>query len=218
MSAGITKLEAARRQLETAIDLWFEDRDGLSVFTLAFATLKVLMNLYPHRSEDSFGAELDSIIGVAGWKSMSSSANFLKHADKDPDAVLAAFHPDMGLSVIGLSVILYSRLAGKATLKMMAFDSWVERIGADEIGIPEIDQNMERVAAEKRMREALKHAPRELRMRYALEYYQLFLSNYERLRQEAEEAHGNGQSFQDVLDKVYEREAGPLPVGRRSPI
>ena len=59
------------------------------------------------------------------------------------------------------------------------------------------------------MREALKQARRELRMRYALEYYRFFLSNYERLRRDVMDARDNGLSFQDVSDNVYMRGGRP---------
>src|SRR5260221_11225206 len=38
----ITKLEAARRQLATAIELWFLDGDPISIHTLAFAAHEVV--------------------------------------------------------------------------------------------------------------------------------------------------------------------------------
>jgi hypothetical protein len=41
-----------------------------------------------------------------------------KHADRDPDAVLTRFHPDIGMPVIGLATILYQRLVGTLSLKM----------------------------------------------------------------------------------------------------
>jgi hypothetical protein len=139
MQNSISKVVAAQCQLDTAIDLWFEDRDGLSIFTLAFASLKVLLNLYPHKNDDGFDATLDKLIGETGWKSMSSTANFLKHADRDPDAVLANCHPDMGMPVLGLATLLYRRLVGTLSLKMKALDSWIEMTGADELEMEEVD-------------------------------------------------------------------------------
>lgn len=62
----IDKAEAARRQLETAIDLYFDNADSLSVHTLGFASLKVLFDLYPHRNQDGFAAQLDGIIKKEG--------------------------------------------------------------------------------------------------------------------------------------------------------
>lgn len=88
-SPKISKYEAAKRQLETAIDLFFEDGDALSAHTLAFAAFKVLLNLYLHRGNDDFGKQVDKLIAEGvGWQRFSETANFLKHADRDPDAFL----------------------------------------------------------------------------------------------------------------------------------
>lgn len=201
---GISKVEAARRQLDTAIDLWFEDQDGLSVFTLAFASLKVLTNVYPHQQADGFAETLDKVIGETGWRSMSRTANFLKHADRDPDAVLARFHPDEGMPLIGLATILYGRVAGELSLKMKAFDSWIEMAAAEELGIPELDENAQRAASNKRMRDGLKSGSREAYVRAARGYYRFFLENFNRLNGEVEQAMSEGKSFQAVLDAKFE--------------
>jgi hypothetical protein len=50
---------------------------------------------------------------------------------------------------------------------MQAFDNWTEATGADELGIPEIDLNAERVEINRRVREALRKVPREVYMRWA---------------------------------------------------
>ena len=80
MATVITKLEGARRQIDTAIELWIEGRDALSAFALAFGSLKVLLNLYSYKETDGFDKKLDKAIGDLGWRSMSGYANFLKHA------------------------------------------------------------------------------------------------------------------------------------------
>jgi hypothetical protein len=90
----ITKIDGARRQIETAIELYFDNKDSLSVHTLAWAAFKVLFDLYPHHNSDGFDAQLDAILGKEGWQSMSGVANFLKHADSDPDAFLGASFDD----------------------------------------------------------------------------------------------------------------------------
>lgn len=202
MTQVISKLDAAKSQLDTAIDLWFSDRDGLSVLTLAFASFRVLMNIYPHQVVDGFDAAIDNLIQQnIGWRKFSATANFLKHADKDPDGVLQGFHPDLGMPVIGWATLLYKRLNnGSLSLRMMAFDSWLETTAADELGIEELDQNAERAARNTRMREAIRTWPREQRMRQARSYYEFFLENYDRLKGEVEQAAAAGQTIQDVLD------------------
>lgn len=204
MAQRISKLEAAQRQLDTAIDLWFEDRDGLSIFTLAFASLKVLLNLYPHEADDGFGAVIDKLIDEAiGWKDFSKHANFLKHADRDPDAVLNDFHPDAGMPVMGLATLLYRRLnKGSLSLKMMALDSWIELVAAEELGIREVDRNPARIESNRRVREALKAAPREKYMEEARTYYHYFLENHDRLQRQVADARGRGQAIQQILDEL----------------
>jgi len=204
---GVSKLEAAQRQLDTAIDLWFRDRDGLSVFTLAFAALKVLISVYPRLSADGFDSAVDELVGESGWKSMSGTANFLKHADRDPDALLTAFHPDMSMTVIGLAVLLYRRVAPELSLKMMAFDSWVESSAADELGIEDVDPDPGRRQANREMRDALKQMPRDQRMKFALGHYEFALKNLERIRNESLEARAAGKTFEQFAAENF----GELP-------
>jgi hypothetical protein len=200
----ISKIEAAQRQLDTAIDLWFKDGDGLSAFTLAYASLKLLQNLYAHQGRDGFDQALDQLTRKRGaHKSMAHIANFLKHADRDPEEVLGFFHPDLTVTVIGLATLLYKRLTDSLTLKMQAFDSWTEITAADELGIPEIDQNEERARTNQRVRNALRQVPRETYMRSAVGYYEFFLANKDRLAVALDEALAHGISLQDFLDAQF---------------
>jgi hypothetical protein len=202
--SGVSKIDAASRQLDTAIDLWFKDGDGLSAFTLAFASFKLLANLYAHEGTDGFGLAVDHLMKERGaHKSMAHTANFLKHADRDPGDALSFFHPDVTVPVIGLTTLLYKRLTDSLSLKMQAFDSWTEMTAADELDIPEFDANAVRAQANQRVRDALRHVPREVYMRSALGYYEFFLANRNRLEAELNEALAQGMSFQDFLDSQF---------------
>jgi hypothetical protein len=200
----ISKTEAARRQLDTAIEHWFKDGDGLSAFTLAYASLRLLQNLYAHQGSDGFDRALDQLARESGaHKSMAQIGNFLKHADRDPDDFLDFFHPDLTITVIGLATLLYKRLTDSLTLKMQAFDSWTELTAADELGIPEIDNNNERARMNQRIREALRQVPREIYMQNARQYYEYFLTNRDSLKAALEEATAQGASLQDFLDAQF---------------
>lgn len=196
----ITKTEGARRQLETAIDLYFENGDSLSIHTLAFAVLKVLFDIYPHRNGDGFDAKLDRLLRNEGWKAMSGVANFLKHADKDPDAFLNSHHPQQAMSIIGLAVILYRRVEGDLSKKMMAFDSWVEFTGEEELGIAEIDENEERTARHRAIRNAVTELPHDEMIKVASKHYVLFLENYDRIKSVTDQAISEGLSVTQLLD------------------
>jgi len=197
----IDKTEAARRQLETAIDLYFDDADSLSVHTLAFASLKVLFDLYPHRNQDGFAAQLDGIIKKEGWKAMSGVANFLKHADRDPDALLAPHHPQQAMSIIGLATLLYHRITGDLSLKMRAFDYWVEELGYEDLEIEELDTDQERVQAFADHRAQIRALPHDKMMAVAKSQYRFFLTHFEKLQGIVRQAEIDGLSPTELLDQ-----------------
>jgi len=198
----ISKTEAARRQLETAIDLYFNDADSLSVHTLAFAVFKVLMDIYPHHQDDGFAAQLDDLMGKEGWKSMAGVANFLKHADRDHDAFLNRHHPAQAMSIIGLATLLYRRVAGEMTLKMMAFDSWTEELGYEELGIEEIDEDEARVEQHRQIREMLRSLPHEQMIVFARLRYNNFLADFERINKVVMDAQSEGKSFTQTFEEI----------------
>ena len=51
----VTKLDAAKRQLETAIRLWFHDAHPVSIDTLAAAALQVLVDINTKRGGEPMG-------------------------------------------------------------------------------------------------------------------------------------------------------------------
>lgn len=84
----IKKVDAARRQLDTAINLWFHKDDPVSIHTLACSAHQILHDINQHRK----GPELifDSIVIKDAFRFLAKSYlkkhyNFFKHAEKDPD-------------------------------------------------------------------------------------------------------------------------------------
>jgi hypothetical protein len=95
----VSKLDAARRQLRTAITLWFGDGDPVATHTLAFASYEILHvvskkrdpNRMPLIFDTSFiKDEMRSEINVA----LKKCAVFFKHGDRDPDGIIE-FDPRM---------------------------------------------------------------------------------------------------------------------------
>ena len=84
----ITKLDAVRRQLETAITLWFHDVDPVSVHTLVMAAHGILKALNKKRGgQPMLGDPMPSI--RPGFEKLVAdmfvkSSNFFKHGAKDP--------------------------------------------------------------------------------------------------------------------------------------
>ena len=87
----VTKLDAARCQLETSIRLLFEQADAVSVHTLAYAAFGILKGVAENSKETRViaAAEALAAAGRKGdfWKGFNRAGNFFKHADKDPDGV-----------------------------------------------------------------------------------------------------------------------------------
>lgn len=110
----IGKLEAARRHLEAGIELFFEKKDPLVVYTTAWAAYQVLSELCKVRGikrqmEDS---ELLKEMGVHGEviTAFRKPRNFMQHADRDPEGVVK-FFPDSSYIMLLLAIELYQSLA-----------------------------------------------------------------------------------------------------------
>lgn len=85
----VSKMEAAQRQLRTAIELWFKGGDPVSTHTLAWASHEIIHTLFRRRGFSGLLFDTDIIkdeyrTEYGRW--MSKSATFFKHARADPDA------------------------------------------------------------------------------------------------------------------------------------
>lgn len=124
----VTKLDAARRQLETSIRLLFEQGDAVSVHTLAHATFGILKDVALHRNKHTRIAKVAEI--TAGLddrsfkKGFNRTGNFFKHGDKDPNGVLSGGPEEENEALLSLSVELYRNLKCLVTPEIEAFYLW----------------------------------------------------------------------------------------------
>ena len=113
----VSKLDAARRQLSTAIDLWFNDRDSVSTHALAYAAYDVI-----HTLSRKQGRKRSLLIDYDGVKddhkkifrdAVRRAGNYFKHADRDPDEALQfnpvsneifIFFAILGVELMGLKI------------------------------------------------------------------------------------------------------------------
>jgi uncharacterized membrane protein (DUF485 family) len=85
------KLEAVYRQLETAIELYFEDKSMVSIHALASNSYDILMNINkklggkPMQVKEEIMKNVNPIYEKQIRKIFWGPQNFLKHADNDPD-------------------------------------------------------------------------------------------------------------------------------------
>jgi len=137
----VNKQAAAMRQLNAAIRILFAGEDALAVHTITAAVHEVLTSV-DHKSSDKSGfvylETLDSLqeqhpklfsgFSIKDLKKLvhsknRSGANFLKHADKDPDNLLdtEALTTDHMLLE---ACTLYSNLGFDPSIEMQAFARW----------------------------------------------------------------------------------------------
>lgn len=120
-------MDAALRQLQTAILLYFNSRDPVSIHTLAAAAYNILRDIRDSRKEkfemfkDASG--LPSQYKKAFRDLLSKSENFFKHADRDPDDV-HLFRTD-GTEVLLIDACdAYIRMTGEEPDNIALFKRW----------------------------------------------------------------------------------------------
>jgi hypothetical protein len=124
----ITKLEAARRQLDQAIKLFFEERDALSIHTLASAAQCILRDI-----ARATGAQHLSILHDhpqippehrKEWvRAINASRNFFKHADNDPNGTLE-FDEIENQNLLLDAVLLYGTVAQEHLSAANVYIGW----------------------------------------------------------------------------------------------
>jgi hypothetical protein len=123
----ISKLEAVRRQLETAIRIYFVNGDPVSVHTLAAASLQIfdLDKKEPQTGTfwDLLRTQVRPEYVSEVIKLFTEAENFFKHADRDPDKVLE-FPLSMPEWFLWECVIKYPELAGETPVFMRAYKLW----------------------------------------------------------------------------------------------
>jgi hypothetical protein len=90
---SVSKLDAARRQLRTAIRLWFSDGDPVAVHTLAFAAYEILHAVSKARNPGRDPLLFDSKSIKEEKRSefnqmLKKWAYFFKHGDREPHGVI----------------------------------------------------------------------------------------------------------------------------------
>jgi hypothetical protein len=132
----VTKLEAARRQLVTAIRLFFDDREPVSIHTLAHASWEICSTLCGHEGITTAADYIAQPYGTQPFKDLRRKAskykNFFKHADRDPIAALDDFGDTANDDVLFAAVIdLAFYCDEKLPIEATAFYLWYYAVHAE---------------------------------------------------------------------------------------
>lgn len=128
MKYQITKIDAARRQLNTAINIFMEDGDMIAVHTLAHASHKILLNLCEQNKKHiSFVSRLKTRVKEDKMgefiAKINKAGNFFKHADRDATETLD-FDPEFNNYWLFDACSMYTALCGDFSIEMHAFLTW----------------------------------------------------------------------------------------------
>jgi len=138
----LTKIEVARRQLETAVQLYFDDGDEISMHTLAAAGSEVLRGLCDARD--------GSVRTMRDWaldhvepehrkqfaSELAASQNFFKHADRDPDGVLVFGSNEVQARLLDACAV-YRKIAAQGSAVLQAYEiyaaiTWARHMVKDD--------------------------------------------------------------------------------------
>ena len=121
------KIDAARRQLEAAIRMFFGGDDPFAIHTVASAAYRILRDVAEHSGKSPFHEHVKTFIRPGKdkqfWSAINKAANFLKHADEDPDAILEVKEEFNDFS-IGICCMYYHSLGYDLTPDMRGFMGW----------------------------------------------------------------------------------------------
>jgi len=125
---NISKLDAAKRQLDSAITFYFRDGDPVSMHTLTAAAHEILMVLGKQEN-------VESIIKGHGLKiikeeyhkeyldTINKAGNFFKHGSKDSNQLLD-FNPETTEIFLFDAIEMYFRLTKELPEDMSIFRVW----------------------------------------------------------------------------------------------
>lgn len=86
----LSKIDVAKRQLDTAIWLWFNEGDIVSIHLLAGSAFGVIADLFHHRKKERpypFSHPPEGVSKRDWINFLKASEDFSKHARKDPEGV-----------------------------------------------------------------------------------------------------------------------------------
>lgn len=134
----LTKLDCARRQLETAVKLYAKHGEPVSIHSLASAAYTLLHNINKSRE----GAPM---IKDGDWvkpeyqkeilKKLNEHQNFFKHADKDPLGMIE-FDPSLTEGFLYEACAKYYEFTGEKIPYLHAFVLWFPLIHPDYFAAP----------------------------------------------------------------------------------
>jgi len=138
MKVEINKFEAAKRNIQAAIRMTFDEYDLVPVHTVAAAANGVLWEWAKKKGIETTLDQAWAKIIRPGYekevaKFMLRHANFFKHADKDPDSSIELPLAEANDMEILFAISRYQDLTQAATAEMGIFATWMRWCNPDMV-------------------------------------------------------------------------------------
>ncbi len=125
----VNKIDAARRQIDAAIRLLFDNDDPVAIHTLAAAGFRIFRDLSDKRGKRSvwahFKADIRPEMAKDFWRGLGGPANFFKHADRDADEILDNVDEGINDVMLYMASLLYRDLEYELTPEMKILNIWI---------------------------------------------------------------------------------------------
>jgi len=124
----VSKIDAAERQLKTAIKLFFDEGDLVSIHTLVSAADGILTGLCKKKGIPPGVLRDVELFVVPGrekeWlKALNKAQNFFKHADNDPSEIYELNAKGVHMHMFS-AVEAFQRLTKKLFVQAFVFEIW----------------------------------------------------------------------------------------------
>lgn len=144
MELHISKLDAAKRQLEAAIHLFFRAGDPVSIHTLAGAAFRILDDIGSKQDIKSIHKQLLDWVKLEKKdevsKAINAAKNFFKHADSDPNGIIK-FNPESTTYYLMDASRMYYSLSQQNVPIFKLYDIWFA-VRHPDIMLPDENQKL----------------------------------------------------------------------------
>jgi hypothetical protein len=124
---SVSKLDAAKREIEHAIRMFFNDGDTVVLHLVASSAYQILRDLGKHQkhksNRDDFLEHVKKDKRKFVSAKLNAAYNFFHHADKDSEKTIV-FNPELTQFVMWDSVLIYSTLSQEETGLMQSYKLW----------------------------------------------------------------------------------------------
>lgn len=128
----LTKIDAARSQLATAINLFFDDVDPISVHSLACASAEILETMCRNNGKQTFFTHTresnPKFTSKEIRETLNKCKNWFKHADKDHGDVLTDFSDVLNDYAIFMASHDYDSIENWKPIEIQVFQLWFSAV------------------------------------------------------------------------------------------